>query len=287
MKKLMKIAAFTTACAMLISGCSAPTQSTDNSAVLDATDAVKTYSGTTEIEFTAVSEGTEISMGTKGDIDIQDEPFFADIDLNIHSEGDDELQNTSSRLLLQDKDGEKTVYLYHEGEWNQEKVEADDFRVAASQYDVLETAKLIMEASANIQKFGTEEYNGVTADKYEGTVSVGLLPDLLEETGTLALVGTNIGARYYKYCEDMSVVMWVDSNGVILGYEIDLTDIVQNLFKALYEENNITDESAMIKFESYTAKGTVSDYNNKIDTEIPEEALNAPLVEADSETSAE
>ena len=70
MKKLMKIAAFTTACAMLISGCSAPTQSTDNSAVLDATDAVKTYSGTTEIEFTAVSEGTEISMGTKGDIDI-------------------------------------------------------------------------------------------------------------------------------------------------------------------------------------------------------------------------
>ena len=68
------------------------------------------------------------------------------------------------------------------------------------------------------------------------------MPELLEDTGSLALVGTNIGSKYFTECEDLPVTVWVDGNNVILGYEIDLTEVVQNLFYALYDENNITEE---------------------------------------------
>ena len=104
------------------------------------------------------------------------------------------------------------------------------------------------------------------------------MPELLEDTGSLALVGTNIGSKYFTECEDLPVTVWVDGNNVILGYEIDLTEVVQNLFYALYDENNITEEESMIKFDSYTAKGTVLSYNENIDTTIPADALNAAEV---------
>lgn len=70
-------------------------------------------------------------------------------------------------MILNTQEDVNTVYLQHNNEWQKEVVEAENFRKAASQYDVMENAKLIMEASKNIQPFGTEQYNGVTADKYE------------------------------------------------------------------------------------------------------------------------
>ena len=279
MKKLLLVSIAILISLFSMSGCSPAANSTDNTDVIEAVSDIESYKGETELYFTAHADGKEIAMGTTGKINLKSEPFFADIDLSISSKQDeaDEVI-TTSRMILNTQEDVNTVYLQHNNEWQKEVVEAENFRKAASQYDVMENAKLIMEASKNIQPFGTEQYNGVTADKYEGTITKSAMPELLEDTGSLALVGTNIGSKYFTECEDLPVTVWVDGNNVILGYEIDLTEVVQNLFYALYDENNITEEESMIKFDSYTAKGTVLSYNENIDTTIPADALNAAEV---------
>lgn len=276
MKKNIKLLAAFVVISMLAAGCAPKTEvSTENTKIIDATEAIETYKGKTELSFTANSGETEISMGSLAEISLKENPFFADIYLNVHSSGNDEINNSDSRMLLSSQDDSKTVYLLHNNEWNKESVEAKDLRPAAYQYDVVETAILLMESSSNLQKFTTEEYNGVMADKYEGTIPLKLLPNLFKSIGSLELIGTNIGATYFNKCNDQPITIWVDENGVAIGYEMDLTPIVQELFKALYKENNVTDESDMINFSSYIAKGTVSEYNKEIITTIPEEAINS------------
>ncbi len=281
MKKGFRAVIAVLAGAMIFSGCSSEKEKSINTQIIEATSGLKSYTGTTEISFTATDNGT-VSMGTTGTVNIQNEPFYADINLDIYTESDTiGNDKTQSRMILETKDGENTVYLYNNDEWHKEKVDSKNFRKAASQYDVTETAVLMMEAATNVQKFATEEYNGAEADKYEGRIAKSLLPDLLDETGLLALVGTNISSKFYDECDDMYITLWVNSDNVIVGYEIDLTPIVQSLFNILYRENGITDESEIIKFDSYIAKGTVSEYNNKINTEVPEEAKAAAEVNSD------
>lgn len=283
MKRILSISVIALAALFTVTGCSAKDEATANADVIEATSNVDSYTGETELYFTAHLEGKEIMMGTDGKISLKSEPFFADIDLSIFSsDGDGNEETTNSRMILNTNEDVNTVYLFHNDEWQKETVEAEDFRKAASQYDVMENAKLIMETSENIQPFGTEEYNGVSADKYEGTIQKEDMPELLEEIGSLSLVGTNIGARYFNDCDELPVTVWVNGDDVILGYEIDLTEVVQNLFDALYDENDITLEEYMIKFDSYIAKGTVLDYNEGIDTTIPDEAINANEVNSEN-----
>ena len=276
MKRITKISVAALSAVLLITGCSKSESVSPNADIIQATSAVKNYSGITDINFSALSEGKNISMGTTGEISLQNFPFFADINLNIYSEVDGEdPEITDSRMLLETKDSINTVYLFHNDEWQKETVESDKFRTAASQYDVIETVKLIMESSANMQKSDSDELNGVTVDRYEGTILKDMLTDFMKQTGMLSLIGTNIGKTYYKDCEDPSVKVWVNSEGVAIGYEMELTDVVQCLFKALYAENNITDESAIIQFDSYIAKGTVTSYDEGINSIVPDEAIAA------------
>ena len=282
MKK--KTAAFVMAALMCVTatGCAKEEETVSpNADVIEATSAVKSYTGMTELGFSAVSGDTKISMGTEGEIALQDEPFFADLNVDIYTqEGENDPDITNTRMILETKDDINTVYLFSDEKWYKETVEADDFRTAASQYDVMENGLLLLEYSPNIQKFGTDTLNGQEVSVYEGTIPQISLSDVMELMGVTSLVGTNIGAKYYANCSDLPVTVWVDSENVIVGYKMDVTEVVQNLFNELYSENNITDESQMIKFETYTTKATVISYNDNVDNVVPDEALSAETVES-------
>ena len=286
MKKTLLTAAAAFIALAAVSGCSSEETPSANAGILDATAAVESCTGVTEINMTASSDGNKISMGTTGNISLKAEPFFADMDVNITANDSVNAPvETNTRLILEQKDETNTVYLLDEnGEWLKEVVDTEDFRVAASQYDVMENGSTFMSSASNMQVTGTETVNGRQVSVYEGTIPRAILSDVLEITGSTALVGTNIGPAYYEECEDLPVKIWVDEADVIVGYEADLTDTVQSLFNKLYEENDITDPSMVIQIESYTAGGTVDDYNCDIDTSLPQEALSAQEVNSEGET---
>ncbi|GFI61350.1 hypothetical protein IMSAG049_00507 [Clostridiales bacterium] len=274
---MKKIFVFVTAAVlMMTSGCSTSKKKNSQiTAIAETTSAVDDYEGITNISFSAVSEGVEMEMGTTGAIALQTYPFFADIDISIYSDANETgPEQTNSRIILEAKDGVNTIYLLQDGTWNSEKIESNKFRTAASQYDVTENGRILLEATKNIQNTGSEEYNGITANKYSGTIPKDTLPNILESTGSLSLVGTNIGRNYYRDCKDLPVDIWVDSGNVIVGYRLDLTETVQNLFNALFAENNVYDEAEIVQFNSYIAEGSVSTYNKGIEAVLPAEAQN-------------
>ena len=224
----------------------------------------------------------EITVDLMRDMSLIVEPFFADINEKssiCYSENEPEVK--TARLVVDSTDSADMVYLYDNDKWLKESVTVEDLRNEVSKCDVIESGIMLMKSAYDIQKLGSEEINGEKADVYEGLIPNVMISDVLDITGAAYKFKTDWDSSYYENSGDLPVTLWVNSENIIIGYELDITNVMQNIVDRFYEENDLSDTYEDIKFESFKAKGTVSEYNNKIDRVIPEEALNADYFTAD------
>ena len=112
-------------------------------------------------------------------------------------------------------------------------------------------------------------------DRFEGTIPADMLSDVMETSGAIGLIGTSIDSSYYKNVADQKVSIFVNEEGVIVGYSLDLTDLVSSLLSVLYETNGISDDQQIITANKYMCEGTVTEYNKGVDTTLSDDAQNA------------
>ena len=267
-----------------LSGCSSKKDTSYFYDVVDATSAVQSYEGITEVNIKGFYGDDEITVDLMRDTSLIVEPFFADINEKSsirYCENEPEVK--TARLVVDSTDSADMVYLYDNDKWLKESVTVEDLRNEVSKCDVIESGIMLMKSAYDIQKLGSEEINGEKADVYEGLIPNVMIADVLDITGAAYKFKTDWDSSYYENSGDLPVTLWVNSENIIIGYELDITNVMQNIVDRFYEENDLSDTYEDIKFESFKAKGTVSEYNNKIDRVIPEEALNADYFTADDE----
>lgn len=267
-----------------LSGCSSKKDTSYFYDVVDATSAVQSYEGITEVNIKGFYGDDEITVNLMRDMSLIVEPFFADINEKssiCYSENEPEVK--TARLVVDSTDSADMVYLYDNDKWLKESVTVEDLRNEVSKCDVIESGIMLMKSAYDIQKLGSEEINGEKADVYEGLIPNVMISDVLDITGAAYKFKTDWDSSYYENSGDLPVTLWVNSENIIIGYELDITNVMQNIVDRFYEENDLSDTYEDIKFESFKAKGTVSEYNNEIDRAIPEEALNADYFTADDE----
>ena len=265
-----------------LSGCSSKNDTSYFYDVVDATSAVQSYEGVTELNIKGFYGDDEITVDLMRDMSLIVEPFFADINEKssiCYSENEPEVK--TARLVVDSTDSADMVYLYDNDKWLKESVTVEDLRNEVSKCDVIESGIMLMKSAYDIQKLGSEEINGEKADVYEGLIPNVMIADVLDITGAAYKFKTDWDSSYYENSGDLPVTLWVNSENIIIGYELDITNVMQNIVDRFYAENDLSDTYEDIKFESFKAKGTVSEYNNEIDRAIPEEALNADYFTAD------
>lgn len=267
-----------------LSGCSSKKDTSYFYDVVDATSAVQSYEGITEVNIKGFYGNDEITVDLMRDMSLIVEPFFADINEKLsicYSENEPEVK--TARLVVDSTDSADMVYLYDNDKWLKESVTVEDLRNEVSKCDVIESGIMLMKSAYDIQKLGSEEINGEKADVYEGLIPNVMISDVLDITGAAYKFKTDWDSSYYENSGDLPVTLWVNSENIIIGYELDITNVMQNIVDRFYEENDLSDTYEDIKFESFKAKGTVSEYNNEIERIVPEEALNADYFTADDE----
>ena len=267
-----------------LSGCSSKNDTSYFYDVVDATSAVQSYEGITEVNIKGCYGDDEITVNLMRDMSLIVEPFFADINEKSsirYSENEPEVK--TARLVVDSTDSADMVYLYDNDKWLKESVTVEDLRNEVSKCDVIESGIMLMKSAYDIQKLGSEEINGEKADVYEGLIPNVMIADVLDITGAAYKFKTDWDSSYYEDSGDLPVTLWVNSENIIIGYELDITNVMQNIVDRFYEENDLSDTYEDIKFESFKAKGTVSEYNNEIERIVPEEALNADYFTADDE----
>lgn len=265
-----------------LSGCSSKNDTSYFYDVVDATSAVQSYEGVTELNIKGFYGDDEITVDLMRDMSLIVEPFFADINEKSsirYSENEPEVE--TARLVVDSTDSADMVYLYDNDKWLKESVTVEDLRNEVSKCDVIESGIMLMKSAYDIQKLGSEEINGEKADVYEGLIPNVMIADVLEITGAAYKFKTDWDSSYYENSGDLPVTLWVNSENIIIGYELDITNVMQNIVDRFYEENDLSDTYEDIKFESFKAKGIVSEYNNEIERTVPKEALDADYFTAD------
>lgn len=286
MKNFKKISVLVASAVMIMSVAGCSTEQTVSN-IVSKTSELSSYSGTVDLVADVSTQAGNFKYSMLSDSSIQAEPFFAEADITTKSDDPNVGGEYSSKIYLTSVDGVNTAYAGYGDEWYKQVITSDNFRDAVSQYDAVGNSVLFMQSATDLLNVGSEEFNGYTTDKYTGKIAKDMIPDLMESTGSISLVGQNIDSAYYENIEDLPITFWVNAeDGIIVGYSIDLTDVVNHLFDKLLESSS-TDVSNDLSATSYTCDVVVTDYNNEINTTLPDIVLNATEITAEDTNSAE
>ena len=90
-----------------------------------------------------------------------------------------------------------------------------------------------------------------------------------------------MAAEMLMNMDDIVFLVYVDeASGEIEKYEMDLSALMQNMMKSISESFEVPEEELeMLESLKMYIEMKMSNINEAEDFEIPEEALNAPLVE--------
>lgn len=286
MRNFKKISALFISVLMLLSftGCSS-NETVDK--IISRTSKLGTYSGKVSMDAELNMQGNNVICGMKSGITVQTDPFFAKLNVITSTNDPNIVGEFESDMYLKTEDGVNTVYVGYNDEWYKQIINSDDFKYSVSQYNPVDNAVLFMQAATRVTNVETEQFNGYTANRYEGFIPKDLLCDLMQTTGTISMIGEGIDSSYYENVEDQPITIWVnDEDGVIVGYELNLTDLVNNLFSTLNDKNGVTDENQRLKADSYLCKAVITDYNIEVDTDLPDNVQNSALIVEETETDS-
>jgi len=179
-------------------------------------------------------------------------------------------------MYADEVDGNTTLYMNMMDTWYKQSIPAEQL----SEYDTQESMDTYLDGSSALKEVGTEQVNGADATRYDGIISGDALKETMETSGALEnlrpmLESANMQAEeIYKDLKDISVSIWIDTEGYPVKCEMDMTDMMQSLMTKVMEASGATEEQN-INVDTMKVSITSKNFNNATDFEIPEEAKNA------------
>lgn len=148
------------------------------------------------------------------------------------------------------------------------------------QYDAAESMDVYLTSMSDFKDAGSEDINGVAAQRYDGVISEEYLNEVLTDSGALDQV-----AQYGLTQEDLAAIyqdlgslpasLWVDpESGLPVRYEMDMTEMMTKLMENLVAQLG-AGEDAGIKVDQMKITMDLSNFDAVADFDIPAEALNA------------
>ncbi|MBR6543583.1 MAG: hypothetical protein IKT73_10330, partial [Anaerotignum sp.] len=102
---------------------------------------------------------------------------------------------------------------------------------------------------------------GVTAS----AASMGLTVEMLEDL--------------YDEMKDLTVSLWIDAEGYVLKYEMDMTEMMQKIMDESMKALGAAESDLKMDIEKTSVTMVCSDFNAVGEIEIPAEALLVPMGE--------
>lgn len=168
-------------------------------------------------------------------------------------------------------------YMNLDGTWYAVPMDMDEL----DQYNAEENMDLFLENITSFSAAGEEDINGTKATKITGVITGDAMQEAIESSGAMNSV-ESLGVSeeeveaMYADLGDLPISLWIDADGYVLKYEMDMTAMMQSVVeKAMAEEGG----DAVVQLTKMMITMVCSDFNAVPDIEIPAEALEAQIVE--------
>ena len=209
------------------SGNAGGSDSADVEALL--TKAQETMAG---VESMATEMNMEISMAmgeesidmiTNAKILTVNEPLKMQMDMSMDM---GEMGSQDMQMFAEEKDGQFVTYINMDGAWYAQSATAESL----AQYDADANMDLYLKNISGFSKTGEEDVNGKTASKIEGVLTGDAMKEAIQDSGALSSVenmGLSTEDMEALYSSDLPLTMWIDADGYVVKYEMDMTAMMQ------------------------------------------------------------
>lgn len=259
------------------SGNAGGSDSADVEALL--TKAQETMAG---VESMATEMNMEISMAmgeesmdmiTNAKILSVNEPLKMQMDMSVDM---GEMGSQDMQMFAEEKDGQFVTYINMDGAWYAQSATAESL----AQYGANGNMDLYLKNIADFSKTGEEDVNGKTSSKIEGVLTGDAMKEAIQDSGALSSVesmGLSANDMEALYSSDLPLTMWIDADGYVVKYEMDMTAMMQAVMDQAMASAGAEAGDAKIEI-SKTAVSMICKDFNAVEVEIPAEAANATVI---------
>ncbi len=204
------------------------------------------------------------------------EPLKMQIDMTF--EATDEQGPQEIQVFAEAAEDELLTYSTLDDVWYAQRVEIEEME----QYNAGENMELYLEHIEAFQAAGEEEINGIPTTKIEGIITGDALEDAIEDSG-LKESAENMGLSedmlegIYTDLKDMPVFLWIDGDGYVRKYELDMTEMMQKIMDTAMQAVGLTETEIAIDILKTNISMTCGEFNEIEEIQIPEEAKKAPV----------
>lgn len=281
--KLRKMLAAAAAMTIFVSGCGGSgmdtaeieallTQAKENMAAVESMAAEMT------MEMDMSMGGETIETTTLARIRSQQDPLKMAMDMSMVMSDGTEIDQM--QMYAVEVDGHLHTYMSMADAWYAETLELEEL----SQYNAEENMDLYLDHITNFKSAGQENINGTQATKISGVITGDAMEEAIAGSGLTASaqsmgISEEMMTSMYDELGDLPISLWIDAEGYVLKYEMDMTEMMQKIMDESLKAMGASETDIQMDIEKTSITMVCSDFNAVEEIEIPEEALHVPMGE--------
>lgn len=283
MMNLRRFLAAAVAMMILTSGCGG--SKVDTAAAEKLLSQAKETMATVESMAAEMTMEMDMSMGgemiettTLAKIRSQQDPLKMAMEMSMVMSDGTEVDQM--QMYAVEADGHLRTYMSTADVWYAETLEMGEL----NQYNAEENMDLYLDHITDISSMKQEVVNDVQTTKISGVITGDAMEQAIADSGLTASAASmglseEMLASLYEELNDLSISLWIDAEGYVLKYEMDMTEMMQKIMDESMKALGASEEDTLMDIEKTAISMVCSQFNAVDEIVIPEEALGVPMGE--------
>lgn len=270
--KLRKILAAAAAMTLALTGCGGSGTDTAAEALLqqakETMASVNSMASEMIMEMDMGMEGEVLETTTVATILTQQEPLRMQMEMAMQM--DDGTEMEEMQMFAMEEDGKLKTYLYSADTWYEETLEMGEL----DQYNAEENMDLYLDNIENFKADGGEKIDGVETTKISGVITGEAMEEALAASGmensaaSMGMTEEQLKAMYGEL-GDLPISLWIDGEGYVRKYEMDMTEMMQKIMDSSMEAMGMTEADIAIDIAKTSITMVCGQFDQVGEIEIP------------------
>lgn len=218
-----------------------------------------------------------IETTTVANILTKQDPMQMQMDMYVVMEDGSEAQQMM--MYAEEAEGKLRTYMYSADTWYAQTMEIGDL----GQYDAEASMELYLNNIESFAATAEEDINGTKTTRIEGIIARDAMEEAIQNSGvadSAASLGVTEEQMQKMYADmgDLPIVLWIDAEGYVLKYEMDMTEMMQKIMDTAMGAVGETETEPSVSITKTSISMICSDFNNVEEIVIPAEAKSASFL---------
>ena len=281
--KIRKILAAAAAMTIFVSGCGGSQVDTAEVDTLlaqakNTMETVESMAAEMTMEMDMGMNGETIETTTLASIRSQQNPLTMAMEMSMVMSDGTEVDQM--QMYAVEEDGHLRTYMSTADVWYAETLELGEL----SQYNAEENMDLYLDHITDITSSKQEEVNGTKTTKITGVITGDAMKEAIAGSGLTASaqsmgISEEMMADLYDELGDLPISLWIDAEGYVLKYEMDMTEMMQKIMNESMKAMGASEEDLLVKIEKTGITMVCSQFNAVEEIVIPDAALSVSMGE--------